>query len=177
MRSGYEPRSNRGLAAAIGSIKTGRAMKPIHRALSLALLIAALLVFGAFHFLPGFETENKGWNAWVDLWHLMSSPEELAEPLLAVAVASFLTFTLLIAASPFLGNVWLKSRFAWWLAVIFSGLAAAGFWIGVFGDGGLDPNPGPGGWCLLTAPMLNFAGLLMARRNGLRPDSPPETTR
>ena len=79
----------------------------------------------------------------------------------AIGLASFLNFSLLIVVSPILKNVWPKSRLAWWGAVIFSGLAAAGFWAMLYQGTGF--NPDLGGWCLLLAPVLNFIGLLLAR--------------
>ncbi len=127
---------------------------------SLFLLSAAFLAFGAFHFLQSFD--QTGWEIWKEVWSLALDPSELADPLTAIAVASFLMFAVLIVSSPFLISVFPKSRIAWWMAAGSSGLAAVGFWMIVFqGEG--PKNLGPGGWCLLFAPWLNFAGLLAAR--------------
>ncbi len=139
----------------------------IRRGISIALLVAALLLFVAFHFLPGFETEEVGWSVWRDLWKVMLEPQQLNDPQSAVLIASFLTFSLLIVASPFLTEVWTKSRLAWGFALTFCGLASAGFWVMIFSDSPSDPEPG--GWCLMIAPLLNFAGLLLAR--GETPES------
>ena len=79
-----------------------------------------------------------------------------------VMITSFLTFTLLIVASPFLTNVWMKSRLARGLVTTFSGLAAAGFWVMYFLRGEYR-DLGVGGWCLLISTVVNFAGLLLVR--------------
>ncbi len=125
----------------------------------MAFLILAPLLFVAFHFLPGFETEEVGWTVWRDLWKVMLEPQQLMDSQSAVLIASFLTFSLLIVASPFLTEVWTKSRLAWGFALTFSGLASAGFWVMIFSGPPSDPEPG--GWCLMIAPLLNFAGLLL----------------
>jgi hypothetical protein len=138
----------------------------------MTLLVAALVFFAAFHLLPGFD-EQAGWRIWPNLGgllsRLMKSPDSLLlGPTGAVAIASFLTFSLLIVASPFLTNVWRKSRLAWWIVVIFSGVTSAGFLVSI-----LTQNPiselDTGAWCLLISPGLNFIGLLLAR--GKSPDA------
>ena len=136
---------------------------------STSILCVALLLFIAFHFFPinapdpDIGPNEVGWEIWPSLWDVLQDPAELSEPLTAVGISSFLTFSLLTVASPFLGFLWKKSRVAWWGAFIFSGLAAAGFWLMVFADASTD-ELGSGGWCLLAAPVFNCVGLLLADR-------------
>jgi hypothetical protein len=133
--------------------------------LSMAFLVAALLLFVAFHFLWGFGNDEPGWHSWIDVGQAFRNPSEfLDDPNRAVAIVSFLTFSLLILASPFLTPVWTKSRLGWWIAVVFSALAAGAFWVMIFTRGS-HQSLGPGGFCLVMAPMLNVAGLLLARKS------------
>lgn len=130
------------------------------------MLVAALVLFVAFHFLPGFQ-EKAGWVVWHQLFELLSmlleSPDSsFLEPTGAVAIASFLTFSLLIVTSPFLTEVWRKSRLAWWFAMSFSGLTTVGFSAMILLENS-NSNLEAGGWCLLVAPWLNFMGLILAR--------------
>lgn len=129
------------------------------------MLATALAAYGVFHFLPATKSdpEENGWKLWVELWDVIRNPESLGEPLTAVGVSSFLTFSVLIAAAPFLGIIWRKSRIAWWMAVIFSGLAAGGFWFMVLVNHSPDEELLAGAWSLMAAPVLNCAGLLLAR--------------
>ncbi|MES2922118.1 MAG: hypothetical protein V4819_11255 [Verrucomicrobiota bacterium] len=143
------------------------------RILSMAFLITALGLFTAMHFLPVDRSDDeRGWLMWkliwVVIWLARKYPgfDYLG---LAVGLFSFLTLSLLIVASPFLGNVWVKSLLAWSVVVIFSGVAAAGFCFWVLGlDGISTGNLRFGGWCLLIAPVLNFIGLLLARPKWLQ---------
>ena len=136
----------------------------------MALLIAALVLFVAFHFLKGFGSRYVGWHVWYEISNAIWRPKDLFEqPKTAVIISSFLTFSLLILASPFLGCVWVKSRLAWWMAVIFSSLTVTGFWVLMFARNPTSTIQS-GGWCLLIAPLLNFAGLVLAR--GKTPPNP-----
>jgi len=129
--------------------------------LSKVLLFAALIAFGAFHFLPqAGETGERGWNVWGYFWELLLNPEGVDDALQGVILAAFLTTSVLIVASPFLGVVWLRSKLAWWICMVFSGIAAGSFWIGIVIYG--TDDFGPGDWCLMAAPTLNFLGLLLA---------------
>ncbi|MEO7340988.1 MAG: hypothetical protein ABI073_08935 [Luteolibacter sp.] len=85
------------------------------------------------------------------------------DPKEAVILASFLNFSFLIVVSPFLKNVWPKSRLAWWGAVIFSGSAAVVFWLMYFLSVADSGHLGVGGCGLMAAPVFNFIGLLLAR--------------
>lgn len=138
----------------------------ILRALPGACLIAALLLFAAFHFSPPVtDDDDWGWRIWEGIWEYTDHPESLVEqPSDAVALASFLAFTLLIVASPFLLPVLRKSRAAWLLLSIVSGLAGVGFWAVIFfGEIGELDDIAVGIWFLLTANALNFVGLATAR--------------
>ena len=130
--------------------------------LSKVSLSAALGLFIAFHFLHGFGNPEQGWTVWKDIADLFrDSWEQLGEPQLAIVVASFLMFSLLLVTSPFLGAVWRKSLLAWSVATASSGLAALGFWTMILV---IAPTTyGSGGICLMLAPLLNFAGLMLAR--------------
>lgn len=145
----------------------------IRQKVALALLIAALLLFAAFHFLPVGTNSDDGGDVWRGLWRLLQRPQRLwGMPDSVVMITSFLTFTLLIVASPFLTNVWMKSRLARGLVTTFSGLAAAGFWVMYFLRGEYR-DLGVGGWCLLISTVVNFAGLLLVRGNTLKSATMP----
>lgn len=141
-------------------------MQRPERLLSITLLLAALLLFATFHFLPVVDQDypEPGWRIWVELWEIFRNPKELADPSTALGVSSFLMFALLIVVSPFLGAVWKKSRPARAFATTFSGLAAGGFWVMILLDGELHELT-MGGWCLMFAPIVNFVGLLLASSN------------
>jgi hypothetical protein len=149
------------------------------RILSMAFLIAALGLFVAFHFLPGFGQPECGWNVWHDVWRElrhMNFTFSGSGSAGTFVLVSFLNFSLLIVGAPFLKSVWPKSRLAWCLAVSFSGLAAGGF-LAMYCVSGSTSKPGAGGWCLLLAPVLNFVGLLLARPQWLKKSGlpfPPE---
>ena len=131
--------------------------------------VMALAFFAGFHFLPCFGSDEAGWTAWRDLWALVENPGWfVTEPAGTIAVFSFLAFSMLIAAAPFLGPVWRKSRMAWGIATTTSGLATFGFWGAVFSEN-LE-HPGSGGAFLLAATALNFLGLATAR---IRKPTPP----
>jgi hypothetical protein len=138
-----------------------RAMtKSPRNVLPLTPMIAAVLVFAAFHFLPvQKDWDEPGWGIWPEVYDVLMDPVGL-DPLDGIGLASFLMFSLLIVSSPFLIGVWRKSKLAWQLATIFSGLGAAGFWVMILGQGGAGDLVA-GGWCLMVAPVLNLAGLLL----------------
>ncbi len=135
-------------------------------------MVAAIAAFAAFHFIRDPEQNNNaGWNVWKELWGLVLHPSGMGDPMGWVAVASFLTASLLIVASPFLGRVWLKSKMAWLPTVIFGGISAVGFCVAILI--GRSENEGRIGWglCLLmAAPVLNFIGLVFARVGAPKPD-------
>jgi hypothetical protein len=129
----------------------------------MALRAGALVLFGIFHFLPYHQDdESIGWAIWPELIYIFQDANNLEDLLLTMAVASFLTFTLLILTSPFLSTVWNKSKLAWSVALACSGLAVLGFWIPSIVENDFAKLL-PGGWCLMFAPVLNFFGLLSAR--------------
>ena len=138
-------------------------MKRVREKVSLALLVTALLLFVVFHFLHFGEDGERGWTIWLLIWNVFHSLLTLiSQPELAVVIASFLTFTVLVVASSFLGNVWKKSRLAWGFATTFSGMAVATFW-GITRYHGHFGELSESEWCLLFATVFNFTGLLLAR--------------
>ena len=157
--------------------KVGR-VKNRNRRISIALLIAALALFVAFHVLPGFNHKNPGWKVWARLWMDLRTPQDLLRyPEDAVIEICFLNIALLIVAAPFLTQVWLKSRLAWWFVTAVSGLVAGGN-LGMLLVNNSMPDLGSGGWCLLIALVLNFTGLLLARPQWLKKSDlpfPPES--
>lgn len=138
------------------------------RIVSMGFLIVALALFVAMNFLPTTKFgEGLGWKMWPEIWWMSKNPANLSDGPNAVAYSSFLTFSLLITASPFLGNAWVKSLLAWSISVIFSGVAAAGFWVLIFTHNSAE-DLRLGAWCLLMSPVLNFIGLLLARPQWLK---------
>ena len=139
---------------------------------SMTFLVASLVMFVAFHFLPCGD-DLRGWTIWRDVWRILQNPLDILSSVRQmIALASFLNFALLILAAPFLSAIWQKSRLAWGIALGCSGAAASGFWILLALEPPNDPLP-IGGWFLFLSPVLNFIGLLFAR-GGLLPkmDSP-----
>ncbi len=108
----------------------------------------------------------------------LRTPQDLLRyPEDAVIEICFLNIALLIVAAPFLTQVWLKSRLAWWFATAVSGLVAGGN-LGMLLVNNSMPDLGSGGWCLLIALILNFIGLLLARPQWLKKSGlpfPPES--
>ncbi|MES2924726.1 MAG: hypothetical protein V4819_24445 [Verrucomicrobiota bacterium] len=147
------------------------------RILSMVFLIAALALFVTMHILPlSREDANGGWVLWIAIWELMHDPRLIGDSQVTMVVTSLLTCSLLIIASPFLGNVWVKSLLAWLIVLIFSGVATAGFWFMILKDSSVG-SLSSGMWCLMISPVLNFAGLLLARPQWLEksgPSFPPE---
>jgi hypothetical protein len=162
----------RGACGLLESPNTARMQIGWQRILSMVFLIAALGMFTAMHFLPMSRLgDDRGWELWIGIGQAIRRLITSGEPQLAVALASFLTSSLLIVASPFLGSVWVKSLMAWLVVLIFSGVAAAEFGLMVFKDilaGGLSS----GGWYLMISTVLNFVGLLLARPQWLKKSGP-----
>jgi hypothetical protein len=141
--------------------------------IALALLITALIAFIAFHFLvitiytdPGYsKTRDLGWEIWPELLEFLKDVD-FDQLQGMIAASAFLTYCLLVVASPFLVPVLRVSRIGWWVTVIASGLAMLGFG-GIVLISNDDPSfslPGPGLYCLLASLALNFIGLLFIRR-------------
>ena len=128
---------------------------------SMAFLLVALALFVAFHFLPFHGRYDKGWTVWTGIWEIVSDRILPKGPDI-VATTAFINFSMMIVVSPFLKNVWPKSRLAWWVAVVFSGLTGAAIWM-VFLIYGRISDLRFAEWCLLFAPLMNFIGLLLAR--------------
>jgi hypothetical protein len=138
----------------------------IHRAmnlLGLAFLVTSLLCFAVFHFLPGeaFD-EGRGWRIWPEIWEGVRDPGFLQDVDGLIGVGCFLCFIALVVASPFLFGVFRRSRLAWWLATLFSGLATMGFWVAVLRLNSWD-QLGVAGSVLLASPLCNLIGLMLLR--------------
>jgi hypothetical protein len=147
----------------------------IWQLISKIFMAAAIAAFTAFHFIRDpDQNSDRGWTIWKNLWDLLLNPSSMSEPMGWVAIASFLSASLMIVVSPFLGRVWIKSKMAWLPAVIFSGIAAVGFTIAILlGKADHDQPIGWGMILLMAAPVLNFIGLLLARTGA----SPLDTSR
>lgn len=129
---------------------------------ALVLFCAGLASLVFFNLLPGFSTERRGWTIWVNIIQAVQSPALFRDTKDLISIACLLTLLALVTASPFLVSVYLKSRLAWWLAAVMAGLSTCALWIIVLFVVELN-RIGLGGWCLLAAPALNFAGLLSLR--------------
>ena len=130
------------------------------------------LVF--FNLLPSFRSHERGWNLWVNVTKSFWDPKLLGKTVELITIASLLTLLVLVVASPFLVQVYFRSRVAWWLVTLMSVISTCAIWFIVFDMVSLR-RIGLGGWCLLAAPALNLAGLLSlgsakgSGRSGRRP--------
>ena len=150
---------------------------------ALALLLTALIVFVAFHFLiveydsdPSAVGKNEmGWEIWPSLFEFLKEAD-FSDLRGMIVAASFLCATLLVVLAPFLLPVLKRSRLAWWVVVIPAGIATCGFG-GLVAMDLLDPSHsfGPAVPCLLAAFPLNFIGLLFIRREDT-PDPAGQTS-
>jgi hypothetical protein len=146
------------------------------RLLSFEFLIAASGTYILMLFLPSSRNDDDlGWESWAMLLQLlMYDPSSLGEWRMALGISSFATLSLLIAVSPFLGNIWVKSLLAWAIVVSFSALATGCYLLLVSSEwSGLSV----GGWFMVISPVLNFVGLLLARPQWLKKPGtsfPPE---
>jgi hypothetical protein len=133
---------------------------------SMVFLVAALACLVAFHLLPLYVGGLKGWYFWVRIFDNFRYGRHL-DYRGVVWVASFCNLSFLTVVSPLMKNVWPKSRWAWWSATIFSGVAAAAFAGLCIVSATMDQVRFEFGvWCLVTAPVLNFIGLLLAYPEG-----------
>lgn len=130
--------------------------------LALGMHGAAVLLFLAYHLLPGFGID-AGWVIWPELGNAVRDPRIFEEPVALALFASFLMLTALIVASPFLSIAFRRSRLAWWLVTVMSGSAMVllGGLILIHNDLG---RLGPGGMSLLACPAFHFIGMLMIRK-------------
>lgn len=121
--------------------------KPNRQMVSMALLIAALVLFVAFHFLPHYTQGARGFHMWLGVKNVLRNSTFITEePFFVMGLACFFDIALLTVISPFLIQVWSKSCPAWWLATISSGLGGVGYWV-VFGfiyPSNASPNWGDG---------------------------------
>jgi hypothetical protein len=125
---------------------------------ALALLIAALVCWIAFHLLPMDRGGGRGWELWRQILRAPRRGSMFGwENLLSIS--GFLTLALLVPASPFLAPLLRSSAPCRWLAVLASGAALANF------GGALaathDSSFAFG--CLVASIVLNFIGLVCIR--------------
>lgn len=139
--------------------------------LALALFCGSMVSFILFNLLPGFGSGDRGWTIWLAILEAVQSPALFRELRDQISIASLLTLVVLVTASPFLIQVYLKSRLAWWLAFTMAGISTLALWFILLFTLQV-PQMGFGGWCLLASPALNFAGLL-SLRFAKRPGGPP----
>lgn len=133
--------------------------------ISFGFLVAALLSFWAFQFLPwyqGADQHIKGWKMWSgSLREILRfrMDEEL------VAAVAFVTSALMIFAGPFIMPILRMSRWFWWLTMIMSASAlvslAGVIAISLLWNGRI---PGSGMICLVLAQVFFLVGLLFIRR-------------
>jgi hypothetical protein len=138
-------------------------------ALALFWGASAALVF--FHFLPVARGSEQGWTIWARVVRKLQNPNLVHNSRDLLFIASLLTLVALVAASPLLVKVYLKSRLAWGLAAFMSGFCTFAIWY-IVPDMLRHRAIDAGGWCLLAAPALNFAGLLALRPRWLTRDHP-----
>lgn len=146
------------------------------------LLLAALAMLIVFHFLPiDFSSKGRvirGWAIWENLLQLIRNPRWgylIGDR--GINTSTFLLNFVLIVSAPFLSSVWHRSKYAWCLAVSFSGIASGAYsWAFLAKCMSAKTSTSPAYWLLIIAPILNFLGLLLARRWRDAPRNPlPET--
>lgn len=138
----------------------------LHRAmnlLGLAFLVIGLVCLVVFHFLPGeaFD-EGMGWTIWPEMWEGLREPGFFDDVDASIAIGSFLCLVAVVVASPFLFWIFRRSRLAWWLAILVSGLTTMGFCISVLRLNTWN-ELGTAGTVLLAAPLCNLVGLMLLR--------------
>lgn len=141
--------------------------------LGLSFLVVGLLCLALFHFLPGDEAfdEGRGWRIWLEVWEGVRHPALLSDPGEMIGLCSFLGLVVLVLVSPFFFGVLLRSRLAWWMATLFSGMATMGLWTVVLRLNSWE-QIGLAGAVLLAAPLSNLIGLMLLRGNRERPGFP-----
>ena len=128
---------------------------------ALALMIAGVLSFAAFHFVR-FDTHNVGWRLWLALFEIIKDGGIFADREALLGFSGFLTLAITTVASPLLiswlfQNAWIK-----WCLVAFSAMAASIMWYFLIIEGGAFMI------LLTTTPTLTLTGLLF-----LKSDRPP----
>ncbi|QJE98196.1 hypothetical protein [Luteolibacter luteus] len=142
--------------------------------LGLSFLVVALVCLAVFHFLPGEEfEEGRGWRIWLEVWDVIRDPDMENSPEGMIGISCFVGLVGLMLVSPFLFGVLRKSRLAWWLVTIFSGLATMGLWVVLLSVNSPD-QIGLSGMVLLAAPACNLIGLLLLRGDDRTPRRPVE---
>ena len=152
---------------------------------ALALLVSALVAFTIFHFsrvdevfgfASGWLRENDsiaGWQVWLSGW-VSAKTWDTGGPDVAVEmlVSAMLTSSALsIVAAPFLLPIMRSSRLAWWL-IVFVSFCGLNLGISIVSDYAIPESPvlgglRPGTYCLISAQILNFLGLLCIRRESV----------
>lgn len=128
--------------------------------LALVLFSGSLVSLILFNLLPAFSSRERGWTIWVSIIEVIHRPALARDPTNQILIASFLTLPVLVTASPFLTQMYLKSRLTWWLATLMAGTSTSALWFILLSE---DVRPNLGIWCLLASPALNFVGLLSIR--------------
>ena len=139
--------------------------------LARVLFCGSLVSLILFNLLPGFLREERGWTIWVSVVEMLQKPTLFRDFRSQIVIASLLPLPVLVTASPFLTEMYFKSRLMWWLATLIAGTSTIVLWVIVFFEGTFV-WPQFGVWCFLAAPALNFAGLL-SLRFAKRPGGPP----
>ncbi|MEP4076382.1 hypothetical protein [Haloferula sp.] len=148
---------------------------------ALGFLIAALVVFGLYQGLVEYRvedpfaddgqqwTETRGYEVWMAIYE--SHQSGYLDHFFRFLIAGLGISVVVTVLGPFLVTILSRSRPLWWLMVACSGLAIVGLdggvlWThlesGILVDGGFEY--GPGFYCLLVFPLLNFIGLLLIRK-------------
>ena len=137
---------------------------------AVAFFITALIALGAFHVTPwSKEAPDQGYHVWIEFRDMVQA-RDFSNPWESIGLFMFPCFALLALVSPFLVGFLRRSRLAWWMLVLFSGICLIS--IGAFMFVITQPAPGEpdqrgtGFFCLAGAMVLNFIGMLFVRRDG-----------
>jgi len=125
---------------------------------ALALLVAALVCWIAFHLLPMERDGGRGWELWRQILRAPKIGSMFGWKKL-LPISGFLTLGLLVPASPFVTTLLRSSTPCRWLAMLASGAAFFGFGGAVAAS--LDSSYSF--FCLVASMFLNFFGLVCIR--------------
>jgi len=157
-----------------------------HNRIALWLSLAALLSFGAFHFLKVFISgepiendgipEFRGFELWQNLWNCLRHPAEIfKDPIQEIFVPTFAIAAIGFVATPFCIRTLSRSRMLWWAWLVIwavAGIAQVWVWLLVFKDQSSQANGvfgiGPGLFFLTVALQLNLMALFFVRSS--KPD-------
>ncbi len=141
--------------------------------IALVLFFAALNSFIVFHFVEfwhfqdsSFDSDTTGWMIWPQLVGTLKVLSNV-EVMQMIFWSGLLTSSLLLVSSPFLVAILRKSRLAWWIGALTSGVAtlAFGFVVLPLAFNSDELSPGPGCFLLSSAMLLNFLGFFFIRRD------------